>query len=124
MYKTPILYNDNGGRFGNLEHVTSKSGPYDFIFLEKKVKIPSTLNGAVCFPILSAFRSCLVERDGKFVWSKPFSHILKVCDENILIMFVKILDVIKEKNTQHICSTISSDTSLWSELYNKIRFNE
>lgn len=124
MYKTPTLYNEGGGRFGSLEHINAPVKQYDLVFLEKNIKLSLTLNGAICFPILSAFRSFLVERDGKFVWSKPFSYILRVCDENLLVMFGKILDKVKLSDTKHICSTISSDISLWGELYNKIRFNE
>lgn len=66
----PLQYNRSGGKFGRLTGVTyyknKKSQRLYFIDKETKYGVPDGFT----YPIVSAFRALLEEKDGRYVWGK------------------------------------------------------
>ena len=132
QYWLPGHYNKMGatpgssGRFGRLTDVESLDGvksnskkPKVLSFIGKSTKhnIPT----GYIYPVLSAFRAMLVEKDGKWTWGKGINP-LEMIEEGVAAeIFVN--SVRHSINNYHNANRTGKDTQAWASAYQAARIN-
>ena len=124
QYYLPDQYNKKGpepgtgGKFGRLTGVTqSQRKPKRLPFIDKFTEY-STPNGYL-YPVLSAFRAMLVERDGRWEWGNGIDPIQFIKEGKAADIF--IASVRESINAYRNPNRTGKDSQTWNAAYMKAR---
>ena len=101
-----------GGKFGKFKGVKSDAArELPFIGKKTRFSIPS----GYIYPVLSAFRAMLVEKDGQWTWGKGIDPVKLVQQGVAADIFIK--SVRESHNNYHNPNRTGKDTQAWSMAY-------
>ena len=115
QYHLPGHYNQKGsGRFGGLKGVKqTPKRPKGLPFIGKTTEYSIPLG--YIYPVLSAFRAMLVEKDGQWTWGKGIDP-LKLVQQGVAAD-IFIQSVRESHNNHHNPNRTGKDTQAWSMAY-------
>ena len=97
------------------KYVIPSRNKNDFSLLTMDKVISHNIADAILFPILGAFRCCLVSGDNQLHWRKPFNQVLGIFDAVAPKMFNKIHKIYQEVGDVNQVAKLSST---WEAMYN------
>lgn len=122
-FESQRLYNEAGGRYGNLSFVESKArGEFTFPFISQKGKY-RLMNGAL-YPMLGAFR-WMVEKDGKSGksrWRGGFRNVLRLWEVSGPELLRATVQTSNELGRNP--NAIGKSRNHWSNLYTRVALRD
>lgn len=102
------------------KYVIAAKNKNDFSLLTKNEVLSHNITDSILFPILGAFRCCLVSGDNQLHWRKPFNQVLGIFDAVAPKMFRKINKIYKEVGDVNQVAKLSSTWESMQDILNDV----